>query len=199
MLSPIRLDFRSLLLVKGAGSMHFLQGLITKDMEYVIKFFLFLPKLLYFRSVNSANLIYTFLLNVKGRIFTDMFIWRLAESQETYALEMDSSKLDALQKALKIYRLRRPIKIEPIQEREVHFCAVKQPQEVTKKFKRINGQKKEFMVYFRGQALIGLRIQGCPDLVFVLFNHLRVPIKRRMPHLHIYTIDYSGALQKGQK
>lgn len=33
MFGPIRLNFRSLLLIKGKGSKQFLQGLVTKDLE----------------------------------------------------------------------------------------------------------------------------------------------------------------------
>uniref|UniRef100_A0A915N9V8 Uncharacterized protein n=1 Tax=Meloidogyne javanica TaxID=6303 RepID=A0A915N9V8_MELJA len=104
MLPPFKLNFRRLLLVKGHGSKQFLQGLITKDIE--------------FKLLNENNkLIYTFLLNVKGRIFVDMFIWRLTNilennDVESYGIEIDPKRLEVLQKALNIYKLRRPIIIE---------------------------------------------------------------------------------------
>ena len=114
-MGQMRLNFRSLLLVKGAGSKHFLQGLITKDMD----------------SLTEACLIYTFLLNVKGRIFADMFIWRLPEesngAEEAFVLETNTDRVDAIQKALKIYRLRRPIQITPLSDKQVCFCCAEHP------------------------------------------------------------------------
>uniref|UniRef100_A0A1I8AXR1 Uncharacterized protein n=1 Tax=Meloidogyne hapla TaxID=6305 RepID=A0A1I8AXR1_MELHA len=114
-MSAFKLNFRRLLLVKGHGSKQFLQGLITKDIELL----------------NDNNkLIYTFLLNVKGRIFVDMFIWRLTNilennNIEAYGLETDSKRLDIFQKALNIYKLRRPITIENLSKYNVCFCSSK--------------------------------------------------------------------------
>ncbi|KAF7638669.1 hypothetical protein Mgra_00001751 [Meloidogyne graminicola] len=104
------LNFRRLLLVKGWGSKQFLHGLITKDIDIL----------------NDTNrLIYTFLLNVKGRIFVDMFIWRLTNilerEIEAYALEIDSRKFDIFQKVLNVYKLRRPIIIESLPKHRVCF------------------------------------------------------------------------------
>nr|CAD2180889.1 unnamed protein product [Meloidogyne enterolobii] len=113
MLPPFKLNFRHLLLVKGHGSKQFLQGLITKDIELL----------------NEENkLIYTFLLNVKGRIFVDMFIWRLTNilennDVESYGIEIDPKRLEVLQKALNIYKLRRPIIIENLNNLNVCFCS----------------------------------------------------------------------------
>uniref|UniRef100_A0A914MKN7 Aminomethyltransferase folate-binding domain-containing protein n=1 Tax=Meloidogyne incognita TaxID=6306 RepID=A0A914MKN7_MELIC len=113
MLPPFKLNFRRLLLVKGHGSKQFLQGLITKDIELL----------------NENNkLIYTFLLNVKGRIFVDMFIWRLTNilennDVESYGIEIDPKRLEVLQKALNIYKLRRPIIIENLNKFNVCFCS----------------------------------------------------------------------------
>lgn len=76
--------------------------------------------------MDRAKLIYTFLLNVKGRILADMLIWRKIDSEETYLLETDSTQMDALQKALKLYRLRKPIEIEPMPETNVYFCLVRE-------------------------------------------------------------------------
>ncbi|CAK5059016.1 unnamed protein product [Meloidogyne enterolobii] len=128
MLPPFKLNFRHLLLVKGHGSKQFLQGLITKDIEFSFCIFknLFI---FFFRLLNEENkLIYTFLLNVKGRIFVDMFIWRLTNilennDVESYGIEIDPKRLEVLQKALNIYKLRRPIIIENLNNLNVCFCS----------------------------------------------------------------------------
>ncbi|KAI3420166.1 hypothetical protein GPALN_003488 [Globodera pallida] len=102
----MRLACQSLLLVHGAGAKQFLQGLITKDME----------------SLNSVPLVYSFLLNVRGRILADFFIYRLDGSDdETFVLETARERVGLLEKALRLYRLRKQIGIEPLLDKSVHF------------------------------------------------------------------------------
>jgi len=45
-------------------------------------------------------------------------------SEEAYLLETDSTQMEALQKALKLYRLRKPIEIEQMPKTNVYFCSV---------------------------------------------------------------------------
>uniref|UniRef100_A0A914HQH4 Aminomethyltransferase folate-binding domain-containing protein n=1 Tax=Globodera rostochiensis TaxID=31243 RepID=A0A914HQH4_GLORO len=102
----MQLACQSLLLVHGAGAKQFLQGLITKDME----------------SLNSVPLVYSFLLNVRGRILADFFIYRLDGSDdETFVLETARERVGLLEKALRLYRLRKQIGIEPLLDKSVHF------------------------------------------------------------------------------
>ena len=56
-----------------------------------------------------------------------MFIWRLTNvlegGIEAYALETDLERLNIFQKALNIYKLRRPITIESLPKYRICFCS----------------------------------------------------------------------------
>ncbi|KAL3106516.1 hypothetical protein niasHT_016723 [Heterodera trifolii] len=103
----LRLVSKSLLLVHGAGAKQFLQGLTTKDMD----------------SLNNVPVVYSFLLNVRGRILADFFIYRgnNGGNAEAFVLETEKSQAELLEKTLKLYRLRKQIGIEPLLDKTVLF------------------------------------------------------------------------------
>ncbi|XP_034941269.1 putative transferase CAF17 homolog, mitochondrial [Chelonus insularis] len=87
---------RSLLQIKGNETSEFLQGLITNDMRHF--------------NDGIAD-IYALFLNTKGRVLYDTIIYK-GYDHETYYIECDSEIINALQKHLTIYKIRRKIEIQ---------------------------------------------------------------------------------------
>ncbi|KAG5452330.1 Iron-sulfur clusters incorporation protein [Clonorchis sinensis] len=99
-LSTARLASRSLLRIQGDAVETFLQGLVTNDVTYISR---------------PGSFMYTFLLNVKGRILTDAFIYHLQchESRKSlYLLELDSTQSGEMIKYLAQYNLRKKVQID---------------------------------------------------------------------------------------
>lgn len=92
---------RGLLRVSGSDAASFLQGLITNDMRHLDE---------------GASSMYTMFLNNKGRVLHDAIIYRTPE-RNVYFIESDNTALPALQKHLKIYRVRRKIDLDIINDR----------------------------------------------------------------------------------
>lgn len=95
-LYPLR--SRSLLKIKGQEASVFLQGLITNDMKHFD---------------DGARSMYAMFLNNKGRVLYDTLIHRWTE-EESFMIECDKRVLDQLQKHLKIYKLKRKVLIEDV-------------------------------------------------------------------------------------
>ncbi|KER22732.1 hypothetical protein T265_09217 [Opisthorchis viverrini] len=98
-LSTARLASRSLLRIQGDTVETFLQGLVTNDVMYISR---------------PGSFMYTFLLNIKGRILTDAFIYHLQchESRKSlYLLELDSTQSEEMIKYLARYNLRKKARL----------------------------------------------------------------------------------------
>ncbi|KAG7304967.1 hypothetical protein JYU34_010385, partial [Plutella xylostella] len=93
------LQNKRLLKITGPEVSVFLQGLITNDMGH-------------FESVKSM---YAMFLNNKGRVLYDTLVHKW-DGEDSYLLETDKKTVDQLQKHLKIYKLKRQVKIEDVNE-----------------------------------------------------------------------------------
>lgn len=91
-----RLSDKSVLRVSGNETSSFLQGLITNDMKCL--------------EEGAAN-IYTLFLNIKGRVMYDALIYK-NEDSNSYYIECHSQIAEALQRHLKMYRVKRKIDID---------------------------------------------------------------------------------------
>ncbi|XP_012273384.1 putative transferase CAF17 homolog, mitochondrial isoform X2 [Orussus abietinus] len=92
---------RSLLHLEGPESSDFLQGLITNDMQH-------------FKA--GAASMYSLFLNVKGRVLYDTIVYKAPE-KETYYIECDKKVTEALLKHLKLYKLRRKVNLDSIEDK----------------------------------------------------------------------------------
>ncbi|NXW24680.1 CAF17 transferase, partial [Circaetus pectoralis] len=95
---------RALLDVRGAEAGVFLQGLLTNDVTPLVE------------GDGAAAALYAHALNVQGRCLYDLILYRLHKSPEEephILLECDSGVLDAIQKHLKLYKIRRKVNITP--------------------------------------------------------------------------------------
>ncbi|XP_011306549.1 putative transferase CAF17 homolog, mitochondrial [Fopius arisanus] len=88
------LQTRSLISVKGADTLEFLQGLITNDM----------------RHLESTPSMYSLFLNTKGRVLYDTIIYR-SKTPEAFLLEVDTAISQDLQRHLKMYKIRKKVDI----------------------------------------------------------------------------------------
>ncbi|CAH0550222.1 unnamed protein product [Brassicogethes aeneus] len=96
---------RCLIRVVGAEVSEFLQGLITNDIKHL---------------ENGPGSMYTMFLNTKGRVTHDSIIYR-TEEDNSYLIECDLDGVEALQRQLKLYRVRRKIDIIGLQkEYKIH-------------------------------------------------------------------------------
>lgn len=91
---------RKLLKVHGNDAPVFLQGLITNDMRHFEE---------------GAKSMYAMFLNNKGRVLYDTLIHKW-DSAESFMLECDNDVLNMLQKHLKIFKLRRKVEIEDVNQ-----------------------------------------------------------------------------------
>ncbi|KAJ8897757.1 hypothetical protein PR048_003107 [Dryococelus australis] len=89
---------RGIIRVSGPEVSGFLQGLITNDMRHFEE---------------GACSMYTFFLNIKGRVLCDTIIYR-TEENNVYFIECDANFVHLLQKHLKLFRVRKKIEIEGI-------------------------------------------------------------------------------------
>lgn len=88
---------RSLVQVQGSEAAAFLQGLITNDVEHLEE---------------GATSMFSMLLNTQGRILFDSLIYK--KEEHTYLVECDARKVEQLIKHLKMYRVRRKINIDRV-------------------------------------------------------------------------------------
>ncbi|XP_064018471.1 putative transferase CAF17, mitochondrial isoform X1 [Pogoniulus pusillus] len=105
---------RALLAVRGAEAAAFLQGLLTNDVTRLVAEGS--PPAGAGGTAAPARALYAHALNVQGRCLYDVILYRLHKSPEEeprILLECDNSVLDALQKHLKLYKIRRKVNITP--------------------------------------------------------------------------------------
>ena len=92
------LNNRGILRVSGAETSAFLQGLITNDMRHLEE---------------GSQSMYAMFLNTKGRVMYDSIIYRTNE-EGAFLVECDKSAVAQLQKHLKMFRVRRKIDVENV-------------------------------------------------------------------------------------
>ena len=97
-----RLADRALLRIAGEDVRGFLQGLVTQDMA----------------SVTPETPHWAALLTPQGKVLFDFLLWADADA---ILLDCEAEQREALARRLAIYRLRRPITIEPV-EGGVHWA-----------------------------------------------------------------------------
>jgi len=101
-----QLTHRALIRVRGEESSIFLQGLVTNDMNTLTE------------QERKSESIYCMFLNTGGRVLFDSIICPGFEPDE-YILEVDSDLAKAAVKHLKMYKVRRRLKIEEITDLNV--------------------------------------------------------------------------------
>ncbi|XP_063831416.1 putative transferase CAF17 homolog, mitochondrial [Ostrinia nubilalis] len=92
---------RKLLKIQGNDAPVFLQGLITNDMRHFEE---------------GSKSMYAMFLNNKGRVLYDTLIHKW-EGAESFLIECDEEVLPMLQKHLKIFKLKRKVDIEDINQK----------------------------------------------------------------------------------
>ncbi|XP_067148145.1 putative transferase CAF17, mitochondrial [Apteryx mantelli] len=100
---------RALLRVRGPEAALFLQGLLTNDVTQLAGGG---PP----AAAAPPRALYAHALNAQGRCLYDLILYRLHERPEEephILLECDSTVLDAVQKHLKLYKIRRKVSIAP--------------------------------------------------------------------------------------
>lgn len=94
---------RSLLRMQGNEMFQFLQGLITNDINHVKD-----------ASGNAACAMFTMFLNKPGRVLYDAIIYKRQSDDESCLIECDQAIVDDLRRHLMLYRVRKKIDIEII-------------------------------------------------------------------------------------
>ncbi len=95
------LDDRSLIRVSGEGTRDYLQGLITQDVI----------------GLDASAPRWAGLLTPQGKVLFDFMLW---DDGDSVLIDCESSQREALARRLSLYRLRRPITIEPV-DGSVHW------------------------------------------------------------------------------
>jgi folate-binding protein YgfZ len=95
----VHLEQRALLRLTSNDVLPFLQGLTTNDMKHFEK---------------GAVSIYSVLLNIKGRVLYDIIIYKVRE-KEIFYIECDRAMILNLIKHLKMYKLRKTINIQTME------------------------------------------------------------------------------------
>ncbi|CEF65679.1 Putative transferase CAF17, mitochondrial [Strongyloides ratti] len=92
MLQSYLLPFRKLISIKGSESFSFLQALLTKDLRKLDK--------------TNNGIEFSFLLNSRGRIVTDLLVYKV---EDEFLLEMDHTIVQRMLKLLNLYKIRRNV------------------------------------------------------------------------------------------
>lgn len=95
-----QLKNRSLIRVAGPEAKDYLQGLITNDINHL--------------GQSSGGSMYSLFLNTKGRVLYDSIVYK--NEHNTYLVECDSEGVQTLAKHLKMYRVRRKVDVNILQE-----------------------------------------------------------------------------------
>lgn len=102
--TPTMLADRALIRVAGDDARGFLQGLLTQDVV----------------TLDAAGPRWTGLLTPQGKVLFDFLLW---SADDAVLIDCEAAQADALARRLMLYRLRRPITIEPA-EGAVHWSPV---------------------------------------------------------------------------
>lgn len=94
-----QLTNRSLIRVAGPEAKDYLQGLITNDINHL--------------GQSSGGSLYSLFLNTKGRVLYDSIIYK--KEPNSYLVECDAEGAQALAKHLKIFRVRRKVDVNIVQ------------------------------------------------------------------------------------
>ena len=97
-----KLTDRSVLEISGSEAVSFLQGLITNDIA----------------KVCSDKLLYSALLNPKGRFLYDFFIFK---NGDKFILDFSGPRIEEIERKLGFYKLRKDVKIERNDKIEVFY------------------------------------------------------------------------------
>ncbi|XP_055851975.1 putative transferase CAF17 homolog, mitochondrial [Episyrphus balteatus] len=92
---------RALVRIQGAEVVPFLQGLITNDMNHL--------------HVDGNPSMYTMFLNNAGRVLYDSIVYRTPEA-DSFIIECDRDVSNELRKHLRLFRVRRKINIDCVNE-----------------------------------------------------------------------------------
>lgn len=98
------LKHRKMIFVEGDECSQFLQGLITNDMNHLSR---------------GNTSMYAIFLNKGGRVMYDTIIYKEKEKENTFYVECDGELADQVVKHLRLYRVRRKIDIEKMEDRKV--------------------------------------------------------------------------------
>ncbi|XP_045588384.1 putative transferase CAF17 homolog, mitochondrial [Procambarus clarkii] len=100
---------RSLVQIQGTEAAEFLQGLITNDINHL---------------EDGAKSMYSMLLNTQGRVLFDTIIYR--KDEKNFIVESDNDRVIQLVRHLRMYRVRRKIDIDCIDD-DYHIWCVFDP------------------------------------------------------------------------
>lgn len=70
---------------------------------------LFRDQFFFLREIHKTGIVYSFLLDARGRIVSDVFIYK--KDEENFLVETDSITTGKLERLLTIYRVRRKVEI----------------------------------------------------------------------------------------
>lgn len=138
---------RSLVLIKGKEAAEFLQGLITNDINHL---------------QYGAKSMYTMLLNIQGRVLFDTIVYR--RDEKNFMVECDNDKLNQLVRHLRMYRVRRKIDIECI-DNDYHIWCVFDPHLNFKDITHVNLES--LYMNPRAESEVLLQVSGEVDDVIV--------------------------------
>lgn len=106
---------RSLVRISGNEVYTFLQGLITNDINHVTP-----------ASPNKA--MFTMFLNKQGRVLYDAIIYKCRTDDKTVIIECDRNIEDQLRRHLQLFRVRKKISIDSINDELCVWTTFKRPQ-----------------------------------------------------------------------
>lgn len=106
---------RSLVRVSGNEVHTFLQGLITNDINHV-------------KSASPNKAMFTMFLNKPGRVLYDAIIYKCKTDDEIVFIECDRNIEDQLKRHLQLFRVRKKISIDSINDELCVWTAFKRPQ-----------------------------------------------------------------------
>lgn len=109
--------YRSLIKVKGQDSSKYLQNLITNNV---------------YNLNNKQRLIYSMILNNRGRVLYDICVYSIYNQPDEYLLEVDSNYTDQLIKFLTIYKIKKKVEITNVDNCKM-YAIVKQDELVENK------------------------------------------------------------------
>lgn len=113
LLNGVFLEDRGHIEVTGEDAAKFLNGLVTNDVNL-------------FWCDTQMSALYCMMLNVKGRVMYDLFIYKLKGSHDTTSLllECDSRAVDSILKTFKLYKLRSQVDFNDASHRFASWSVV---------------------------------------------------------------------------